>query len=270
MMQPDGTTRRRNRGILIAVLGAAFWSVSFIVTLYAFSGMSADGAVPATVLGVPWSAAGLVVGAAVTGVGVLMASRGRPGTVPRRVLAGALTLAAGVIGIVAAWVLTADKVITLTEPQAALECNFSLLVQCGANLASWQGAVFGFPNPLLGLSGWAAVVVVGVAMASGIRISRRVWAIFTVGVGGAMVFVIWLIAQSIFSLGTLCPWCMVTWTVTIPMFWFSAAELASRASSGRIAAAGERAIGWLPLITLLSYLAVAIIAQLRLDVIAYL
>ena len=35
----------------------------------------------------------------------------------------------------------------------------------------------------------------------------------------AFVFVIWLIGQSIFVLGTLCPWCMVTWVVTIPTFY---------------------------------------------------
>ena len=30
---------------------------------------------------------------------------------------------------------------------------------------------------------------------------------------------IWLIGQSIFVLGTLCPWCMLVWLVTIPLFW---------------------------------------------------
>ena len=29
---------------------------------------------------------------------------------------------------------------------------------------------------------------------------------------------IWLIGQSIFDLGTLCPWCMIVWVVTIPLF----------------------------------------------------
>ena len=34
---------------------------------------------------------------------------------------------------------------------------------------------------------------------------------FNLGVAAALVFVFWLIYQSIFVLGTLCPWCMVTW-----------------------------------------------------------
>lgn len=33
----------------------------------------------------------------------------------------------------------------------------------------------------------------------------------------AFVFVIWLFTQSVFSLSTLCPWCMVVWAVTIPL-----------------------------------------------------
>ena len=30
------------------------------------------------------------------------------------------------------------------------------IVQCGTNLSSWQGAVFGFPNPIIGLAGFVA------------------------------------------------------------------------------------------------------------------
>jgi hypothetical protein len=88
-----------------------------------------------------------------------------------------------------------------------------------------------------------------------------------------VLFVGWLIGQSIFVLGTLCPWCMVVWTVTIPMFW---AVTLYNLSSGNIPV-GVRArkffraaYGWVPLITLLSYVVVAILAQVRLDVVGML
>ena len=61
--------------------------------------------------------------------------------------------------------------------------------------------------------------MVGVAILAGARFARWFWWLFELGVAGAFVFVIWLIGQSIFVLGTLCPWCMVTWVVTIPTFY---------------------------------------------------
>ena len=36
----------------------------------------------------------------------------------------------------------------------------------------------------------------------------------------AVVFVHWLIDQSLYEIGKLCPWCMVVWSVTIPSFLF--------------------------------------------------
>ena len=46
-----------------------------------------------------------------------------------------------------------DKILVLENPEADLDCNFSIIVQCGKNLGSWQGEILGFPNPILGLGG---------------------------------------------------------------------------------------------------------------------
>ncbi|HEU4807375.1 MAG TPA: vitamin K epoxide reductase family protein, partial [Homoserinimonas sp.] len=130
---------------------------------------------------------------------------------------------------------------------------------------------FGFPNPLIGIAGWAAVFAVGCLVLSGIRLAPWFWIAFTIGVTGALVFVCWLIGQSILVLGTLCPWCMVTWAVTIPLFW---AVTLSGARDGIFGGAVMRTIGpaysWVPLISVVSYLVVAVVAQLRLDLISYL
>ena len=34
-------------------------------------------------------------------------------------------------------------------------------------------------------------------------------------------FVTWLQYETIFRIHALCPYCMVVWTVTIPMFWYT-------------------------------------------------
>ena len=30
----------------------------------------------------------------------------------------------------------------------------------------------------------------------------------------------WLIAQSLYDIGALCPYCMAVWAVTVPIFWY--------------------------------------------------
>ena len=187
----------------------------------------------------------------------------------RPVVLAIFLIVAGVIGWIAAFALTVEKFVLLTDPTEALGCDFSVLVQCRANLESWQGSLFGFPNPIIGLAAWIAPIVVGVALLAGARFARWFWVLFNLGVVGALAFVIWLISQSVFVLGTLCPWCMVTWSVTIPLFWsvtlynLREGNLPAPAAVRRIASA---LYGWVPAITLASYLVVAVIAQLRLDV----
>jgi uncharacterized membrane protein len=187
----------------------------------------------------------------------------------RPVILAIFLIVAGVIGWTAAFALTVEKFVLLTDPTEALGCDFSVLVQCRANLESWQGSLFGFPNPIIGLAAWIAPIVVGVALLAGARFARWFWVVFNLGVVGALVFVIWLISQSVFVLGTLCPWCMVTWSVTIPLFWaltlynLKAGNLPLPERGRRIAAA---LYGWIPAITLACYVVVAVIAQLRLDV----
>jgi uncharacterized membrane protein len=187
----------------------------------------------------------------------------------RPVVLAIFLIVAGVVGWIAAFALTVEKFVLLTDPTEALGCDFSVLVQCRANLESWQGSLFGFPNPVIGLAAWIAPIVVGVALLAGARFARWFWVLFNLGVVGAVVFVVWLISQSVFVLGTLCPWCMVTWSATIPLFWAVTLYNLREGNvpvAARVRRLGAALYGWVPAITLASYLVVAVIAQLRLDV----
>jgi len=185
----------------------------------------------------------------------------------RAPLAFALTLIiTGVVGWWAAFALTLDKIAVLKHPDAVLDCNVSVLVQCGKNLGSWQGSVLGFPNPIIGLAAWVAPILVGVSLLAGARFARWYWVLFNLGVAGAMAFVIWLMSQSIFVLGTLCPWCMLTWSMVIPLFFTVTVRNASAGVFGeRLRGAGRAAAPWLIPATVTAYAIVLIVAQLRLD-----
>ena len=188
----------------------------------------------------------------------------------RRPLSLAIVLiVTGAIGWYAAFSLTLDKLAVLANPQADLHCNFSILVQCGVNLGSWQGSLLGFPNPILGLGGFVAPIAVGVALLAGATFARWFWIAFNVGVFGAFAFCLWLAYQSIFNLGTLCPWCMLVWSVTIPMFWtLTLANARAGRLGARFEAIGARAYTWVPAIVVVGYLIIAILAQVRLDVLS--
>lgn len=188
----------------------------------------------------------------------------------RRPLSLAIALiVTGAIGWYAAFALTLDKFAVLENPQADLDCNFSVLVQCGVNLGSWQGSLLGFPNPILGLGGFVAPIAVGVALLAGATFARWFWIVFNVGVLGAFAFILWLAYQSIFNLGTLCPWCMLTWAMVIPLFW---TLTLANARAGRLGEGlrpiGSRLYSWVPIITIVGYIIIAAVAQLRLDVLA--
>jgi uncharacterized membrane protein len=225
-------------------------------------------ATPVDVLSVILIAVQLVVMATAAYVVIRNLPRARPG-----IGFGAFLVTVAVMGFFSAFRLTVDKVDTFVHPTSTLSCNFSLLVQCGANLRSWQGSLFGFPNPLLGIGGWIAVLLVGIMLLSGLRFARWFWIAFNIGILGAFALVCWLISQSVFVLTTLCPWCMATWTVVIPLFWlvtFRNFKEGVFGSSPRVHKVFGQLYAFVPLVTLVSYIAIIVIIQVRLDLLSYL
>lgn len=173
---------------------------------------------------------------------------------------------ASVVGWWAAFQLTVEKFLLLENPDATLSCNFSVVLQCGKNLDSWQGEVFGFPNPILGLTGWMAPLVVAVAVLAGARFPRWFWALFGAGITFAFGFVCWLISQSIYDLHTLCPWCMATWVVTIPTFFATMLHLLRNGTfpiSEKSQQKAGRLMIWVPLASILAYAVIVLLAQLE-------
>jgi uncharacterized membrane protein len=175
--------------------------------------------------------------------------------------------------VLGAFSLSVDKVVAIIDPGARQGCDFSIFVQCSKNLGSWQGSLFGFPNPLIGLGGFAVPLVIGIAILAGARFARWFWVAFNLGVVFALLFVGFLIGTSVYALHTLCPWCALVWTVTIPMFWLVSLYNLKSGNiqvSPRAKAFYNGAYGWLPLITLLSYVIVAVLFQVNLNVLKYL
>lgn len=91
------------------------------------------------------------------------------------------------------------------------------MLSCGSVIITPQAEAFGFPNPILGLIGFTVALTIGVIVAAGVSLPRWIWLALNGGALLGFAFVQWLIWQSLYSIGALCPWCMVVWTVTAPI-----------------------------------------------------
>jgi len=140
-------------------------------------------------------------------------------TVPTGRAFALLLVIAGAAGLAASVVLTLDKIRLLQNPNYVPDCNINPIISCGSVMRTSQASVFGFANSLLGIAGFAVVVTLGVGILAGARYRRWLWLGLQAGELAGIVFVGWLISQSLYAIGALCPYCMVVWTATIPLFW---------------------------------------------------
>ena len=136
-----------------------------------------------------------------------------------RGLARLLTVG-GAVGFVAAFVLAVERIELLEDPSYVPSCSFNPVLSCGSVMQTWQAEAFGFANPLIGIAAFAAVTTIGAVLLGGATLPRWFWLGLQAGVVFGVGFVHWLIYQSLYDIGALCPYCMVVWVVTIPIFWY--------------------------------------------------
>jgi uncharacterized membrane protein len=127
-------------------------------------------------------------------------------------------LVAAIAGLIAAFTLTVEKFHLLENPDAVLSCSFNVVLNCASVMKTWQASVFGFPNSLIGLMGYAVVITVAVSVLSGVRFSRKYLIAAQICYGLGLLFAYWLFFQSVFVIQVLCPWCLVVTFVTTIIF----------------------------------------------------
>ncbi|ULE33162.1 vitamin K epoxide reductase family protein [Mycobacterium sp. IDR2000157661] len=126
-------------------------------------------------------------------------------------------LIAGVLGLAAAAMLTVEKIELLINPDYVPTCSINPVLSCGSVMVTPQASVFGFPNSLIGIVSFTVVLVTGVLAVARVQLPRWYWGGLAVGTLLGTVFVHWLIYQSLYDIGALCPYCMVVWAVTVPL-----------------------------------------------------
>ncbi|RPE36066.1 vitamin K epoxide reductase family protein [Kitasatospora cineracea] len=132
-----------------------------------------------------------------------------------------LLLIGGLIGLAASAVLTLDKLRLLENPAYQPSCNINPIISCGSVMRTAQASAFGFPNPLIGLAAFGALAAVGAGLLAGAAHRRWFWLSLQAGTLLGLGFVAWLIDQTLYEIGALCPYCMVVWAVIITTFWYT-------------------------------------------------
>ena len=137
--------------------------------------------------------------------------------VPVRTASAVWILIAGVVGLAAALTLTVEKIEILINPAYVPSCSINPVLSCGSVMITPQASVFGFPNSLIGIVSFTVVLVTGILAVAKVRLPRWYWAGLATATLLGTAFVHWLIFQSLYRIGALCPYCMVVWAVTIPL-----------------------------------------------------
>ena len=149
-----------------------------------------------------------------------------------------------IISLIASVVLSYDAILLAANPDAQLNCSINAVLDCATVGKSWQASVFGFPNAFLGMISEPVVMTIAVASLCKVKFPR--W--FMLTANGVyflgLVFAYWLLYQSTFVIGALCPWCL-TVTISTTFVFYSMTQW--NILEGRLFPTGKwhrRALGW--------------------------
>jgi uncharacterized membrane protein len=129
-------------------------------------------------------------------------------------------ITAGMVGLIASFVLTYDKIHVLTDAGYKPSCNLNPVLSCGSVMQTEQASLLGIPNTIFGLVAFAMLLTFGLLLASGATARKWLWIGAQLAATVGVVFMHYLFFQGVFRIQAICPWCFAVWMVTIPVFWY--------------------------------------------------
>lgn len=122
-----------------------------------------------------------------------------------------VVLAFAITALIAALVLSVEKIHLLNNPDAVLSCSFNIVLNCSTVMQTWQASVFfGIPNMYIGLMAFPVLITVAVAyLWGGARFNAGFIRAMNIGVLLGTIFAYWLFFSSVYVIQVLCPWCLV-------------------------------------------------------------
>lgn len=133
---------------------------------------------------------------------------------------GSVLVVMGILGLVASFALTYDLIKIGQDASYEPSCSINPIISCTSVMETAEATVIGdIPNSMFGIIGFSMLIVFGLFVALEIILPRKIWQLAQLAAIGGILFSHFLIFSSVFVLRTICPWCFVTWLVTIAIFW---------------------------------------------------
>ena len=127
----------------------------------------------------------------------------------------------GIIGLAMSAILIFDEAQIAKNPNYKPSCNLNPVISCGSVISSKQAQAFHFSNPYIGLVGFSVIITTGMTIFAGAKLKKWYWLGLEGGAIFGVAFCHWLFYQSVYKINDLCPFCMVTWVITITLFWYT-------------------------------------------------
>jgi uncharacterized membrane protein len=126
----------------------------------------------------------------------------------------------GILGFIASFALTYDKIQVLKDPSYNPNCNINPVLSCGSVMKTEQASLFGVPNTIFGIAGFSVLITVGIMMLAGAKFAKWFWWGLQAGVTAGFFFFVYLFFQGVYRIGAICPWCFVVWMIMLPLFLY--------------------------------------------------
>ena len=114
------------------------------------------------------------------------------------------------LGLFASFTLTVEKIKLLSNDSYSLTCDINAVLNCGSVMKSKYAEFRGIPNPIFGIIGYTVMLTVGVYYLFHGVIKKSFVFLSLLGSFGAFIFSYFLLYVSVFKLGTLCPYCLLS------------------------------------------------------------
>lgn len=124
-------------------------------------------------------------------------------------------LVTSLVALAATIVIIVERSILAADPGHRTSCDLNPWVSCGQVMQSWQAMTFGFPNTYIGIVAFSVLITVAVSLFAGARFARWYWLLMNVGILAGFAFCVWLWYSAVYSIGTLCLYCMIVWAMVI-------------------------------------------------------
>lgn len=134
---------------------------------------------------------------------------------------GWFLLLASLVGWIASGALVLERLALYKDPNHVASCDVNTFISCTSVMQSPQAGLLGFPNPFLGIVAFAITGVLGALIVSKVQIPKWMLITLQIGLTAALILVSWFWSQSVYVITALCPYCMIVWSMVIPMFIYT-------------------------------------------------